>query len=84
MDALQAELNERAEAANSLYSATGHSSKRVCFVPVTKNHQKYRSRCLVHEIFLTNIFIIVTEQPYQRKIILAASVLYGCGYLLLL
>ena len=46
-EALYAELNERVEAATSNYSATGEFLQYIYFVPVAKNHQKIRSRCLV-------------------------------------
>ena len=56
MEALYAELNERAEAATSSYSATGDFLQYIYSVLVTKNHQKIRSRCLVHEFSFTDIF----------------------------
>ena len=67
-EALYAELNERAEAATSSYSVTEIFLQYIYSVPVTKNHQKIRSRCLVHEFPFTDIFstilIMVTEQLY--------------------
>ena len=56
MEAFLAELNERAEAATSSYSATGHSSQCVYFVLVTKNHQKYRSVHLIHGFSFIDIY----------------------------
>ena len=43
--------SERVGAATNSYSATGEFSKYIYFVlaAVTENHQKIRSRCLVHE-----------------------------------
>ena len=56
-EALYAELNERVEAATSSYSATGKFLQYIYSVLVAKNHQKIRSRCLVHEFFFTDIFL---------------------------
>ena len=56
MEALYAELNKRAEAATSSYSATGNFAQYIYSVFVTKNHQKIESRCLVHEFSFTDIF----------------------------
>ena len=53
---LYAELNERAETATGSYSVTGDSLQYIYSVPVTKNHRNIRSRCLVHEFSLTDIF----------------------------
>ena len=69
-EALYGELNEGVEAATSSYSATGKFLQYIYSVLVAKNHQKIRSRCLVHEFSFTDIFF--------------NSVLYGCGFLLLL
>ena len=50
-------------------------------------HQKTRSRCLVHEFSFTDIFSDINH-GYRAAILkknsLSASVLYGCGYILLL
>ena len=46
MEALFVELNQRAEAATSSYSATGDFLQYIYSVLVAKNHQKIRSRCL--------------------------------------
>ena len=55
---------------------------------MTNNHQKVRSTCLVHEFFFTDIFNNITHGPraviLKKYIFVAASVLYGRGYLLLL
>ena len=67
-EALYAELNERVEAATSSYSATGEFLQYIYSVLVAKNHQKIRSRCLVHEFSFTDIFFNS----------------YDCGFLLLL
>ena len=56
MEALYAELSKRAEAATSSYSATGDFLQYIYSVFVTKNHQKIRSGCLVHEFSFTDIF----------------------------
>ena len=55
-EVLYAELNERAEAATSSYSAIGSFSQYIYFVLVAKNHQKIQSRCLVHEFSFAVIF----------------------------
>ena len=52
---LYVELNERAEAGTSSYSAPGDFSQYIYFVLVAKNQKKIRSRCLVHEFSLTDI-----------------------------
>ena len=67
---LYGELNESVEAATGSYSATGKFLQYIYSVLVAKNHQKIRSRCLVHEFSFTDIFF--------------NSVLYGCGVLFLL
>ena len=48
-EAFYAELNERAEATTSSYSVAGDFLQCVYSVPVTKNRQDNRSRCLVHD-----------------------------------
>ena len=55
-EALYAELNERVEEATSSYSATSEFLQYIYSVLVAKNHQKIRSRCLVHEFSFTDIF----------------------------
>ena len=55
-EALCTELNERAEAATSSYSATGDFLQYIYFVLVAKNHQKIRPRCVVHEFSFAGIF----------------------------
>ena len=55
-ETLYAELNERAEAATSTYSVTGGVLQYIYSVPVTKNPQNIRSRCLVNEFSVTDIF----------------------------
>ena len=67
---LYAELNERVEAATSSYSATRKFLQYIYSMPGAKNHQKIRSRCLIHEFSFTDIFF--------------NSILYDCGFLLLL
>ena len=49
VEALYTDLNERAEAATSSYSLRGDFLQYIYSVTVSKNHQKHRSRCLVHE-----------------------------------
>ena len=44
-EALYAELNERAKAATSSYSATGDFLRHIYSVLVSMNHQKIRSWC---------------------------------------
>ena len=55
-EVLYAKLKERAEAATGSYSVTGDSLQYIYSVPVSKNHRKIRSRCLVHEFSFTYIF----------------------------
>ena len=55
MEALHAQLNERAEGATSKYSVEVDFLQYIYSVLVTKNHQKIRSRCLVHEFSFTDI-----------------------------
>ena len=55
-EALYAELNERVEAVTSSYSTTTDFSQCIYSVLMAKNHQKIRSKCLVHEFFFTDIF----------------------------
>ena len=38
------------------YSVTGDSLQYIYSAPVTKNHRNIRSRCLVHEFPITDIF----------------------------
>ena len=53
---LYAELNKRAEAAVSSYSATGDFLQYIYSVLVAKNHQEVQFRCLVHEFFFGDVF----------------------------
>ena len=46
-EALYAELNKTTEAATSSYCVTGDFLQNIYSVPVTKNHQNIRSRCLI-------------------------------------
>ena len=55
-EALYAELNERAEAATSSYSATSDFLQYIYFVLVAKNYQKIQSGCLVNEFSFADIF----------------------------
>ena len=55
-EALYAELNKRAESATSSYSVTGDFLQYIYPMPVTKNHQNIRSRCLVHEFSFPDPF----------------------------
>ena len=55
-EALYAELNERAEAATSSYSATSDFLQYIYFVLVAKNHHKIQSGCLVNEFSFADIF----------------------------
>ena len=64
--ALYVELNERAEAATSSYSATRDFLQYICYVLVAKNHQKVQSRCLVHGFSFTELF-----KRYNRSYIAA-------------
>ena len=56
MEALYAELKERAETTTSSSSATNDFFKYIYSVLVDKNHQKTRLKCLVHEFSLVDIF----------------------------
>ena len=57
-------------------------------VLVAKNHPKIRSRCLVYEFSFTNVFNDINHDYRavisKGKLFVAASVLYDCGYPLLL
>ena len=55
-ETLYVELNERAETATSTYSVTGGVLQYIYSVPVTKNPQNIRSRCLVNEFSVADIF----------------------------
>ena len=50
------ELKARVEATTSSYFATNKFLQHIHYVLVTQNHQKIRSRCLVHEFSFTYIF----------------------------
>ena len=69
-ETLYTELNERVEAATSSYSATVEFLHYIYSVLVAKIIRRSRSRCLVHEFSFTDIFF--------------NSVLFGCGFFLLL
>ena len=69
-EALYPKLNERVEAGTSSYSAIGEFLQYIYSVLVAKSCQKIWSRCLSHEFSFTYFFF--------------NSVLYGCGFLLLL
>ena len=56
MEVLNAELNERAEAANGIYSVTDDSLQYIYSVLMTKNHRNLQSKCLVHGFSFTDIF----------------------------
>ena len=75
MDVLYAKLDKRAEAATGSYSVKGNSLQYIYSVPVSKNHQNIQSRCLVYEFSFTSYI--------KEKFFVAASILYGCGYLFL-
>ena len=85
---MHAELNERAEVATSSYSVTGDSLEYIYFVLLTKNHRDIQTRCLVYEFSFTDVFDGINHgyraTILKKKIFLAASILYGCGYLFLL
>ena len=55
-EALHAELNERAEAATSSYSAEVKFLQYIYSVLVAKNHYKIRLRYSVYEFSFTDIF----------------------------
>ena len=54
-EAFYVELNEKAEAATSSYSAPDYFSQYVYSVLVAKNQKKIRSRCLVYEFSFRDI-----------------------------
>ena len=56
MKDLYLELNERAEAATSSFSAPGDFLQYIYSVLVGKNQKKIRSRCLGHEFSFTDIY----------------------------
>ena len=72
MEVLFAELNERAEAATSSYSATGDLLQYIYSVLVDKNHQKIRSSCLVYEF--SHIFFNDINLGYRSTILKKSSV----------
>ena len=51
-----AELNEKAETVTTSYFVTSDFLLPIYSMLVTKNHQKFRSRSLVHEFSFTDIF----------------------------
>ena len=53
---LKVELNKRTKAATSGYSTVGNFLQCIYSTLVAKNHQKFWSRCLVHEFSFTDIF----------------------------
>ena len=55
-EALHTKLNERAEAATNIYSATGGFLQYIYPLLVAKNHQKIKLRCLVDEFSFADIF----------------------------
>ena len=55
-EALDVELNERAEAATSSYSAPGNFPQHIYSALVAKHQEKIRLRCLVHESSFTDVF----------------------------
>ena len=55
-EALYAELKERAEKTSRSYSVTGSFLQYIYSLPVTRNHQNIRSRCLIQEFSFTEIF----------------------------
>ena len=55
-EAFYAELNEGARATTNSYSSTVDLLQYIYAVLVAKNHQKVRSKCLVHEFPFTDIF----------------------------
>ena len=71
------------EAATSIYSATDDFLQCVYCMFVTKNHQKTRSRCLVHEsrlqAFFNDINRWLQNSKIKEKFFVTASVLNGCG-----
>ena len=77
-EVLYAELNERAEAANSSYSGTGDFLQYIYSVPVTKSHQI--KVFLVNEFSLADFFLM----KLIKKILCGCFRLHSCGYLLLL
>ena len=56
INALYAELKERAKADISSYYVRSDFSQDIYSVSVTKNHQNTLSRCLVHEFTFKDIF----------------------------
>ena len=54
-EALYVGLNKSVKAATTSCSATSEFLQYIYSVLVAKNHQKIRSRCLVHELFFTDI-----------------------------
>ena len=77
---LYAKLNERVEAATGSYSVIGDSLQYIYSVPVTKIHRNIQSRCLVHELFFTDILDDINHD--YRVAILKEK--FFVGYLFLL
>ena len=77
---LYAKLNERVEAATVTYSVTGDSLQYIYSVPVTKIHRNIQSRCLVHELFFTDILDDINHD--YREAILKEK--FFVGFLVLL
>ena len=55
-EVLFAKLNKRGEVATSSDSAITNFLQYIYSAPVAKNHQKIQLRCLVHQLFFTDIF----------------------------
>ena len=66
--ALLAELSQRAEAATSSYFAGGDFLQCSYSVLLANNHQKFRSRCLVHEVFPSYTFFNDINRGYRAAI----------------
>lgn len=67
-DVLCTELNKRAEAATRDCSTAFHFLPYIYFMLVTKNHQKFQSKCLVHEFSLT-YFLTANNHGYRAAIL---------------
>ena len=65
-EVLDAEPNERAEAATGNYSVTGDSLQYIYSVPVSKNHRNIRSRCLV--LWLLPFYMVVATYLFYEKV----------------
>ena len=73
------ELNEGVEAATNSYYATGDFLQYAYSLLVAKNHNKMRSRCLVHEFFFFSQ-ILFNDIKHGYRAAILKSFICGCVY----